>query len=79
MSDVFSDTEPEDEYDVSDRIEERMRVISLIVAARQGDMDRHHRAARRIIALRLLGDAEEFLADLAQQIADLFGRLDDDD
>lgn len=79
LDDPIGDDEPEDGYDDTDRIEERLEVLTRIVIARQRDTDRHRRAARRVLALRLLGDAEEFLSDMTRRLADLFAKLEDDD
>lgn len=79
LDDPIGDDEPEDGYDDTDRIEDRLGVLTGIVVARQHDDDRHRRAARRILALRLLGDIEEFLSDMTHRLADLFAKLEDDD
>lgn len=58
---VIHDTEPEDEYDSTDRVEERLRVINAIIAALTATVTPERRAFRKALIAGLL---DELAADL---------------
>ena len=51
---VIDDVEPEDAYDASDRLEERLAVIVRILQARDADTDPQRRSRRTAELQRLL-------------------------
>jgi hypothetical protein len=64
---VIGDTEPEDEYDASDRLEERLRVIARIIEAYRTTTDPTRRAMRHDTIVRLLDAVDDHLTDLADR------------
>jgi hypothetical protein len=71
---TIGDTEPEDAYDASDRLEERLTVLVRILEARDADTDVPRRDRRTLEALRLLFNLGSELEGWRAQLDELIER-----
>ena len=71
---AYGDAEPEDAYDASDRLEDRLGVIVRILQARDADDDAPRRARRTAELVRLLDVIEGEVIGWRVYVADLLDR-----
>ena len=60
MSADFGDADPEDAYDASDPIDERLRIIGLAILSARADPERRkvRLAALRMLLLKIVGELD---------------------